>query len=248
MEKKNKITFKYILSFFAILIIFPISYFVQKFHIENIYKSADSIVSSNFLIAIILGFFFLTFLCVVPEAKVRPYLVLAYIVLSISGEVGYFLVDKVDPMDFYPYWPELSLIYSAIVYTVVLFLTNYFVWKKNSIYIICPYICGALYGVFLGVAAMSWVCWALMWHNAAKPPVTPPHEAGWQYISSTIVFWGIIILALACFVETLIFNIRIFKKTPRTVVNVISEIILPVFTTFPSAMLFERIVIFILEL
>lgn len=246
MEKKYKITFKYALSFLAIFVIFPISYFAQKYHTENIYKSADFIVSSSFLLAIILGLFFFAFLCVVPEVKVRPYLVLAYIVLSISGEVGYFLVEKVDPMDFYLYWPELSLIYSAIVYTVVLFLTNYFVWKKNSIYIICPYICGALYGVFLGVAAMSWVLWALMWHNAAKPPVTPPHEAGWQYVSSTIAFWGIILLALACFAVTLIFNIRIFKKTPRTVVNVISEILLPVLTTFPSAMLFNDIVMLII--
>ena len=111
---------------------------------------------------------------------------------------------------------------------------------------ICPYICGALYGVFIGIAVMSFFLWALMWHNAAKPPEQPPMEYGWVYIKSTIVFLGISLLALASFVINLVFNLRVFKKTPRTTVNVISEIILPILTTLPSAMLFEYIVMLIL--
>ena len=118
--------------------------------------------------------------------------------------------------------------------------------NKSKFYKICPYICGALYGVFIGIAVMSFFLWALMWHNAAKPPIKPPMEYGWAYISSTIIFLGISLLALAGFVINLIFNLRVFKKTPRTTVNVISEIILPVLTTLPSAMLFEYIVMLIL--
>ena len=109
--------------------------------------------------------------------------------------------------------------------------------NKSKIYKICPYICGALYGVFLGIAIMSFICWALAWHNKTNGPM----EYGEAYIIDTIVYLGISVLALACFVINLIFNIRIFKKTPRTVVNIICEIILPVFTTLPSAMLFSYI-------
>ena len=119
MEKKYKITLKYALSFLTIFVIFPISYFAQKYHTENIYKSADFIVSSNFILAIILGLFFFAFLCVVPEAKWRPYLILAYIILSILGEVGYFLLEKVNPMDFYPYLRDIALI-SLTAFIVVL--------------------------------------------------------------------------------------------------------------------------------
>ena len=113
--------------------------------------------------------------------------------------------------------------------------------NKFKIYKICPYICGALYGVFLGIAIMSFICWVLMWHNKTNGPM----EYGEAYVIDTFIYIGISVLALACFAITLIFNIRIFKKTPRTVVNVISEIILPVFTTFPSAVIFSSIASFI---
>ena len=89
----------------------------------------------------------------------------------------------------------------------------------------------------MGVGGMSYVIWLFEWYNKANGPV----EYDEVYIIDTILHHSIFSLALVCFVVTLVFNIHILKKTPRTVFNIIGEILISVLIALLSALLFSNI-------
>jgi len=103
---------------------------------------------------------------------------------------------------------------------------------KKIIYIICPYICGALYGVFFMIAVWNYFEWAVRWNTStAVGPYSPGANLG-AYISSTAFHLGIVLLFLAAIVVNLLFNIWLFKKAPRTKVRLTVILALEVLIAF----------------
>ena len=111
--------------------------------------------------------------------------------------------------------------------------------NKKVLYAACPYICGSFYGVWGGFAAMSMLGWLILQGEYNKANESLPIWGDFPFYIDAQLILGVCFLIL--FSVTLWLNIRIYKKTSKTIVNILFEILAPLITFVPSMLLYDVI-------
>ena len=103
--------------------------------------------------------------------------------------------------------------------------------SKSRALRLAPYICGILYGFFgaRGLLCLIDLAVMIMWSLFEYYP----------YRSVYVIAVGLI--SGAAFIAVLVFNIRVFKRTPRTVFSLIFEIAVPILTVLPFMAAFDAL-------
>lgn len=111
--------------------------------------------------------------------------------------------------------------------------------NKNNFYKIAPYLCGIFYGVWGGFAIMSIAGWLIFQGEYNKAYENEPIWGNFpMYVNAQLII-GVIFLIL--FFVTLFVNIKVFQKTPKTVSNMLFEIVVPLIIFIPSAFIWDAI-------
>ena len=108
--------------------------------------------------------------------------------------------------------------------------------NRITIFTFCPYICGIFYGVFFSGFAVSIVVWLIRRYYYNLDLGLYPAVIKWELPLSVNVFLIFSLIFLCLFIATIFFNIYVFKKTKKSVVNVVSEIIIPITLFLPCFM------------
>ena len=100
----------------------------------------------------------------------------------------------------------------------------------------CPYICGIFYGVFFSGFAVSIVEWLIRRYYYNLDLGFYPPVIKWELPLSVNIFLIFSIIFLCLFTATVFFNVYVFKRTKKSVINIVSEIIIPIILFLPCFM------------